>query len=298
MKKAIQELKNEFNAKIDYLRYQLINIEKQALNSESRRQIACSIAVILRALICHDRDDSLCKRCNYDNYFYFQLYDIWNTLNILPDYELVSITIKDNKAIFDHKKDIVRTEEVCTKWLKFHSWLNEVIIDYKIEDIPPLSRLNVIKLIADKIGAHVDSDVDPRFEILKKSLIMPITIKINKGNEEIEVEANCENLYIETIISIAQELIYAFDYTRKFYPVLIGQSKMILYIQKYNKNQPINTNINNIPTKYFICDKEKSKEINCYNSNKHYQCETIKQDLNEYQIKFRDKYFNVLIIEN
>ena len=41
-------------------------------------------------------------------------------------------------------------------WLNYKSWINEIVVDFKHEGYTPKSRADIIKIVADKTGAHVD----------------------------------------------------------------------------------------------------------------------------------------------
>ena len=75
-----------------------------------------------------------------------------------------------------------------------------------------MTRLDVIKILADKMGAHVDCDIHPFMELIETSNVMPLKVVVNDNNGERECEVNCSNLLSETVYSIAKELIYSFNY--------------------------------------------------------------------------------------
>lgn len=50
------------------------------------------------------------------------------------------------------RDDLCREDIIYNTYLDFKSWIHESIIDFKDDSFPPISRWDVIKLIADKRG--------------------------------------------------------------------------------------------------------------------------------------------------
>ena len=53
-------------------------------------------------------------------------------------------------------KILLNGTQLCPYWLNYKSWINEIVVDFKHEGYTPKSRADIIKIVADKTGAHVD----------------------------------------------------------------------------------------------------------------------------------------------
>ena len=273
----VEELQKECKSKIAVLG-KLIELSKsEQLGSKEREEFASIIATTLRVLTCCvSGSEALLRQCGYDQTLLFPLYDPIEALNLLPSYKLVLFKACNNILTLEVKDDLQENERVYTTYLSFDSWLYESVIEFKDKDYPPLSRYEIIRLIADKRGAHFDPIVDGRLFKITHEYVLPIII---------DGQASNDNLYTETIIGIAEEVVFSFRYFLTSKAEFLGNDGYI-YIQEYD-NQPKNT------YKYVRC----KTQINTYNSNQHYKCKTKVKEGEIYKIVFRGKSFCVAIIK-
>lgn len=228
------------------------------IESEKRMAIAIDIAVHLRAIFGSSNGGTLISKTGYDKEVIFPFYNAMEPLNLLPTYLLVASRIKDGHATFISEV-YMKKERVPVVYLSYDSWINEVVVNYKIKDYEPLSRLKVIKILADNLGAHVDSKIDEYIDIIHKSNIMPAKMIV----EGLECTVNCENLLTETTISIAKELIFAYEYYFKCKLKRIGvETKAHFYKVKYKDSnsyvhsiEPL-VNLQNYCDEYFGGEQE------------------------------------------
>ena len=89
------------------------------------------------------------------------------------------------------------------------------------------------------------------------------------------------NLFTETIIGIAKELILAYKYTRWVNLCPAGEPEYFLFTQDYDGSK-----------KYVVC----KIKINAYNANPFFDCEVTTSRLNRYKVVFRQRMFEVGII--
>ena len=153
--------------------------------------------------------------------------------SILPDYRLVSITVKDLHATFS-SSDLHDTSKVYPVWLSYERWLEEIVIDFKQSEYEPISRKRIIRLISDKQGAHVDNNVIKFVDLARSQNVMPISFFCSDGQD---CTYDCANLLVETVITIAKEVVYAYELSRDFYPSYVSDSQWWLYTQEYNEGK-------------------------------------------------------------
>lgn len=209
MKKDFNELLVNFGTKVERIRQLLIDVKKLEIGSPMRAEIAMDIAVILRAILCYGSGtESLVKRCRLDEKIIFPFYNSLDMYNILPSYQLVMVASSNQNATFQVRDDLTCEKKIPKVYLSFQTWMNEVVINFKNREYDPLSRLKVVKLIADKEGAHVDSNIDESVEYIRNNNVFPLTIII--GNEQCTY--NGMNLLYETIIGIATEFVFAYEH--------------------------------------------------------------------------------------
>ena len=274
---SLLELKSECEAKIKILDELITTAEAKPVGSKLREEYGNLIAVILRSLICTvSGTDGLLKQCGYDKHLLFPLYSPIEACNLLRSYLLISETISNTTATLSVRDDLENKEIVYTTYLTFESWLFESVIDFKDKDIQPLSRYEIIRLIADKRGAHFDPVLDGRLYKITHESILPISV---------DGKQSTDNLYTETIIGIAQELRFSFKYFRNSTHSFI-KSEDFVFVQVYN-NKPFDTY-------KFVRSKIK---INAYNSNPHHSCIVKEFQGSIYKILFRERLFDVAIID-
>ena len=280
-KRTLSDLEKEFSKRIDYLAEQVKNALQHPVSSEMREEYANSIAVTLRTLVTYTTGcESLCKQCNYNNLLFFPLYSPIAAQNLLPQYNLVGVSCNgnDKTCVFFVNDDLDNKEIVRSIYLTFEKWKNEVIIDFLSDDFKPLSRENVIRIVADKVGAHVDSAIEEHLYKIEHDNILPITVEQNG----IKYKGDGRNLFCETIIGIAIELVFAVHYTMwKQFPAVHNAKSATVYQQDYDGVQKYTVS-------YF--------NINAYNANPYFPCSVTEYPLNVYRLPFRERTFEIGII--
>lgn len=281
-KRTLSETEKEFSKRIDYLAEQIKNALQQPVSTDMREEYANSIAVTLRALVTYTTScESLCKQCNYDNVLFFPLYSSMAAQNLLPQYNLVGVSCNgnDKTCVFCVNNDIDSKDIVRSTYMTFEKWKNEVIIDFLSDDFKPLSRENVVRIVADKLGAHVDSTIEEHLYKIEHDDVLPIIIEQNG----IKYKGDGRNLFCETIIGIAMELVFACHYTMwSQFPIAINPRKATVYQQDFDGVQ-----------KYTVCYLD---NINAYNANPYFPCIVSKYPLKIYRLPFRERYFDIGII--
>ncbi|MBQ0010332.1 MAG: hypothetical protein KBS76_04445 [Ruminococcus sp.] len=281
-KRTPAELEKEFSDRIEFLSAQVKSALQLPIASDMRTQYANTIAVTLRALVTYTTNcESLCKRCNYDSSLFFPLYSPMAAQNLVPQYNLVGVSCngKDKTCVFCVNEDLDNKDIVRSTYMTFEKWKNEIIIDFLSNGFKPLSRENVIRIVADKLGAHVDSAIEERLYKIENDDILPITV-VQNG---IKYKGDGRNLFCETIIGIAIELVFAFHYTMWYqFPVAMNAKPATVYQQDYDGVQ-----------KYTVCYLD---NINAYNANHYFSCTVTKYPLKMYRLPFREKIFDIGII--
>lgn len=214
MKKTTEELNNELIYRINYLEKLVKDALAEEIGSEMRRQIILSISVILRAVcINNSRNECLIAKCGIKDEILFPLIDGVSPLNILADFKLINYSVNNQFISLEVKKDLLNLNLVPKTIISFDSWLHEVVIDLKdsSQKCQFLSRYEIIHILADKDGAHVDSDVDDKYLNLMSSEFKVMQIIINDQ----VVNYDFHNLLLESLLGIAIELIYSFKFPRK-----------------------------------------------------------------------------------
>ena len=279
MKKTKEELMQSYSSKIAYLRLQLNAGRELDLRSELRDEYANNIAVTLRTLLCYvSGTESLCKRCDLQDKLFFSLHSGLSAVNILPTYELVDIKYCNDYATFVSSAEPLPQGCLYHHYLTYSSWLQEIVIDFKKEGYEPLSRKDVIRIVADRMGAHVDSEYDPNLYLIAKENILPIIIQTEKG----EAKSFGRNLFTETILSITEELLIADSCLGRLQFKQIKKSELKLYIQKYEKGY-----------KYVLFPEK----INPDNSNPFYECTIFEAAPQEQTIIYQGKQFRITLID-
>ena len=275
------ELKKECHSKIKILEELICYAKSKAIGSMAREEYGNLIAVVLRALTCRvSGTDGLLKQCNYDLLLLFPLYSPIEACNLMPrSYLLVQENINNRNAFLSVRDGIQNEEIVYKTYLSFKSWLLEAVIDFKDQDYAPLSRYEIIRLLADQRGAHFQANMDGRLYKITHQMILPLVFEGERG------QYFSNNLYTETIIGIAEELTFSYRHFLEANPQFLRKEGFV-YIQKY-ENEP------NYTYKYI----RSPFRINAYNSNQHYQCVVSEYEGNIYQIQFRERVFIIAIID-
>lgn len=282
MKWTTIELRKEFGAKVQSLSRLLKLAEAEEIESEGRVETLSSVAVVLRSLFCKDRHGiPLVVSSGFDKTMLFPLRNSLEAYNIHKESLLVGVSIRDNKCSFICNEYPFSVTRVPSAYLSYNNWINEVVIDFKREGFPPLSRAQVIKLFADRRGAHFDIEIDPYTALLKSEGIASMGILI----DGVEGNAECANLISETVMSIAQEVVFAYNYLRE--PILYdaGESECILNVFDYSEQE-------NNRFKFSVC----SPIIHNYNTNDAYECRISQHPLRQSSLLFRRRFFDVHVV--
>lgn len=283
MKWTTKELRKEYKTKVGSLSNYLELVNRYDVATDERADLLSNIAVVLRALFCKDRTGiPLIESSGYANTMIFPLRNTLEPYNILKESLLVGFFIEGKKCSFMCGDYPFSATKVPSAYLTFNNWLNEVVIDFKREGYPPITREQVIKLIADRRGAHFDVKIDPYTTLLKTEGIASMGGIVIDG---IECSAGCVNLLSETVMSIAQETIFAYNYLRE--PVISarGDTKFILNFFDYSDS-------GNKKFKFSVC----SPAIHAYNTNDTYKCNISQYPLHGYSLLFRSRFFDVYIV--
>lgn len=278
MKKSKEELRKELDNKVLFLERQINDAKNEPFESDLRIEFCYAIATTLRSIVCYNQNEpSLVARCGLRDNILFQLENNLTAMDELPSYPLIAYSIIKGKEIYalplDSITNINRVSEVL---ISFKAWLQEIVIDPKIPKVFPLARYEVIKILADHNGAHVDSEDDERF--IELSLIDSFPIRIQGESKDRRIQAI--TVLTETIISIASEFVFSYKYLIQNKLSALGTSKYDCYIQSFNEKS----------IKIITCMKGLVFNYQ-YNTNKCFQCITTKKNLSYYEIKFRDRKF-------
>ncbi len=279
--RTVLELQQLFQQKIEYLSEQVKAATEKPLLSSIREEYANNIAVALRAMVIYTSScESLAKRCGYNRTFYFPLYDPIAAQNLLPQYNLVGVTwnAANRTGTFRVSDDLDDINKVWCTYMSFDNWKSESVIDFHSNDFTPLSRENVIRIVSDKLGAHVDSKIEEHLYKLESDHVLPVYFE----QDGTAYYGDGRNLFTETIIGIAKELIFAFKYTRWEDIKTAGEPRYLLYTQNYEKAK-----------KYTVC----GIKINAYNANPFFPCTVTESRLKRCIVVFRGRVFDVGIIE-
>lgn len=290
--KTLGQFNKDLENKITGLRILLKTVNDYPLESEERFELSRSIASSLRAILFGDvsnRGLSLIERCNLDSKLLFPLYNSMECLNIYSSLNLLQYVIS-NSAITVKMNDDVRKEGVYWgAYLTFKSWLNEVVIDVKHATVEPISRLLLIKIVADTQGSHVDDNYDERLSNLSKIDVFPIVFVDDKQiKHNLDIKAN--SIFCETILSIAFELIHSYEVFAKSKIEVVGPSNIVCRIQKYEcSNKKYNL------FKYEIAIVGGSSKN--YNANSYYKCSIFEKRLNRSHICQKGMRYESCVID-
>lgn len=280
MKRTILELRKTFKRKILAIEKLLSIVSEEDVLSDARMEFLTQIAVELRTLFCYSGGPALIRSAELSGTMLFPFHNSLSAFNELSQFLLVGCQIKNNKSTF--VKSIDLKDKVVVTWLSYESWINEIVIDVKKEGFPPLTRYEVIKLLANKEGAHVDVNVDPFVELIESEDVKPLRFFIDGE----ECEGDCRNLLSETIFSIAEEVVYSYKYVCP--PILVERepdNDFVVGVFDFSDNK-------NKKYKYTVC----SPKINLYNTNKVFECKILSKKLAYYGLQFRSRTFKINVI--
>ena len=290
------QLKQDLESKIVGLQALLETAFKKGKETTERIELSITVATILRAILCGDRNNSyksLVERTDYHNHLLFPLYDSTACLNIIPTYNLLSFAIDSNDgvSVFINENVFKNDKGHWNVYLTFETWLNEIIIDTKLKEVEPLTRYDVIKIAADKMGAHVDNEIEKHIYEMSKHDLLPVIISNGKEIER-NLEVKAKTILCETILAIAQELIISFERYKNSSIDIVGPSNQKIRLQKFlflnsSKKEPI---------KVSVTFKEELFLTHTYNSNSYYECEVYEKECSKYSIKSSKNTFVSIVV--
>ena len=205
LKKDKSKLIAECKSSIEVIKRIYNDAKRESLFSPLREEYAKLIAVKLRVLLINGSYQSLINQLGIEDKFLFNPVCCQSANvpgNLLRSNELISINLdKDGNFYCSSCEFENKTELRCS----LQVWLDEIVIDQKSEWSPKVSRKDVILTLSDKEGgAHVD----PRYSKQYYDTVF------NSGYEVIIngiVKTIQNNFYVETLYSIAFEMISAFQ---------------------------------------------------------------------------------------
>lgn len=293
-KKTLEQLKNDLSLKIKGIRTLLEQALKYDLESDERLEHSNMIASSLRAILYGDTNNenlSLIQRVGYDKKLLFPLYDPNICLNVLPTYNLLQFSISNNGAKVNVSENLFKDGGMWKIYLTYDSWLNEVVIDSKLQDVNPISRLLVVKIIADTAGSHVDNNMEEHIFEMSKHDLLPVVI-VNGAEVPRNLELKAKSIFCETILGIAKELIDAYKIWLGLSLKLIGTSDIIVRIQKYPK---VKNKFELL--KYGIIKENCPFKVNTYNSNSYFECDVFSKGVSMFEVIRNRRRFKIKKID-
>ena len=280
MKRSVSTLRHSFEDKVTLLERLLNQAQQESTLSKMRNEYAYAVAVILRSLYCKDSSGiPLVESSQLVDAIIYPFRNPLDVFNELRGTMLVDYEISKSRCCFSSSSLSINL--VPSSYLSYYSWINEVVVDLKMEGYPPLTRGEVIKTIADKNGAHFDVDLDKYSDCLEQGNIVFLTITIDGET----CLFDCRNLLTETVLSIADEVVFSYKYLRNYELTSQATSNFALYVFDYSIGD-------RCKYKYAIC----SPIIKKYNTNKYYQCEITTYPWPTYELRFRGRIFRIGII--
>ena len=282
MRYAEKILKDKFNTKIIALEKHLKNVCQEPPQSSLRIELAAEIAVILRNLFCYSGGRPLVITAKLDKELLFPFYDHRTALNELSDIILVTNRIQGNRCIFESSLPFeLDGTKVPATWLTYQSWINHIVVDLKMAGYPPLTRENVIKILADKYGAHTDETIDPFLASVKISY----GTRFNMAIANVDCEVDFSNLLSETVLSIAKEVIFSYEYHPKLGRCGHEHNRLLrVFDYSFDKYKRY---------KFMVC----TPAVNQYSTNKLYNCQIKDYPISMVDLQFIDRLFPVYVID-
>lgn len=256
----------------------------QEVMTPIRAEYASGVAVCLRALLSKDsRGIPLIQSSGHYRKMLFPLINVIGPFNQLPGTDLVGMTIIDNQCMYRFDGEVIPKDKVPYVLLAYDDWMDEVVCDFKLKDYPPLSRAELIKIVADKTGAHFDVDIEKNINLIETHNVMPLRFFVGDN----EAEADTSNLFTEIILSIASELLYAHDYFKNPRPIRMETSDKSFIIYDYSDKK-------HKRLKYLYI---RDGGVNLINTNPYFDCSISKKMSHLYRVKFRDRIFKLAILD-
>lgn len=280
MKRELSALRKAFGDKMVLLEHMLSKARLETIMSGNRNETAALIAVMLRTLFCKDRQGvPLIVSSQLEDNFLFPLRNNMEVYNELKGTMLVEYCINEERCCFSASS--LTPDRVPANYLTFNSWISEVVIDFKMEGYPPLSREEVIKTFADKNGAHYDVNIDKYSACLVTGDVVFLDVFMDGK----KICFDGDNLLTETVLSIADEVVFTYKYLRRPELSSPAASDFELSIFDYSCDDRKRF-------KYSIC----SPAINRYNNNRFYPCEITTGPFTTYNLRFKNRLYRVGIV--
>lgn len=252
MKRSKNEITKRIDAKIEYLRNMIKECEKFELNSYTREEYALNISNALRVLLhSKGRSLSLFKQHGVEEYILFPLYR--NGLDGKTLYTCFSLTeFKVNKSqrkVYFKSAEFISNRVLYRTYIPFLIWWNEIVVDIKRSGFLPLSRKQIVLIMAENEGgSHLDPNWNRYALEAASNDISDRIIEDPIGRYKFV----CDNIFVENVISIAKEIVFYFDFTRylKIAPLVKQDYVAKLFFCKNNKSM-----------KVMISNKEEEKSL-------------------------------------
>ena len=296
MKKNIDRLKKELSQKVKGIKSILSQALVCELESDERIEFSNVIASSLRAILYGDRQNnfkSLVHRVGYDKRLLFPLYNYEAYANVIPTYNLLQFSINTAGIKVNILDELFKTGGMWETYLTFDSWLNEVVIDTKLKDVEPLSRLLVVKIVADTMGAHVDDNIERHIFEMSMHDLLPIVV-VNGNVVSRDLEAKAKSIFCETILAIAKELVDAYEIWAGVSTKNMGPSNKKVIVQKYFTT---NSKSNFESVKYDIISRNAPFQMNSYNSNSYYECELFTREVPKIEASRNGRRYVIILID-
>lgn len=270
--RTVEELKDVFDAKINRIRRDL-DVALHETETRIRREYAVSIAVTLRSMFCEDSSGGtpLIRSSNIERHILFPHQAGPQALNLLPYFGNLGLNINNDKGIISF--DGQYTHPNC--FLSSFDWLYEIVVDFMRKDFPPLSRNDIIKTVADKEGAHYDPAIEKNIYLIENTNVASVQVVY----KEKDIDIDCSNLFTEMILSIATDLIYAYDGFCN-----VGVKTLNLSNSKLYKYDFSDYNVKKLKYRFKYLVISKTAKINAYNPNPHFNCDVTEHVLHDYLI--------------
>ena len=176
---STENLQGLFRARINTIKGNLKLAAQEELGSDERNDIIAQIAVALRTLFCTASSQPLIKTAKMEQDLYFPLQDAGAPDNMLSYFLLAGRRfIQDGKCCFEYHMPL-KDNMVPRTIMSYKSWLSEAVIDLKLKGFPPMTRRDVIRIVADKIGAHVDENLHPVMSEIEPANKWQLTVAID-----------------------------------------------------------------------------------------------------------------------
>ena len=293
-KKTKDQLKKDLEQKIKGIKNLLKLALDSKLESDDRIEYSNNIANSLRAILFGDPSNgnkSLIHRVDLDKKLLFPLYDPMMCLNIMPTYNLLQFSIQGTDVRPQISDSLFKTGGFWGVYISFDSWLNEIVIDTKLPDVEPLSRLLIIKIISDTIGAHVDNNIEEHIFNMNNHKLLPVVIKDGVEIEK-DSEVTTRSILCETLLAVAKEFLDSYEVFLSVHPKMIGQSIIDIRVQKYCCSKPKYELY-----KFNAISTEIPFPVNTYNSNSFFECEVYSKVVSLYNLVYNRHLFEFVIVD-